>query len=234
MKYCTLIKEDGTTCMISIELSGWLQPYQKLFDQTDVSGYDRYICHRFNNFNNDFTKEDEKLYKEYGYFAEIFHDIVEHREPDMGEDQPGENFVPVIYIAHAGLPNEFRKKGWFPEDGIYVPDGYNEDGTPKIFIKETLIPVKVISYDQYETAQKIYAEHNIPTDQLSFFCRARDYKNNTRFVGRVSVPNDSRNGVFDVDMDKPPDMTCFDRIASRPKVEDHIETIKIDLTQKLI
>ena len=167
MEYVTLPK---TFVHVATELDCWEKPLKKLFHQTDVSGYDLFCLYSSNDFKNVFTKTDENLYidgdykkgkRKKGSFVEIFHDGIMLRSPAKGEVSPMEGFVPVLYVAHVGLPNEFQYRGWLPRNGFIVPVK-NEDGSWEFFEKETLIPKKTVSaYDEKEKAERIFSEARV-------------------------------------------------------------------------
>ncbi len=232
MKYVTLIETDGTSRKVAAEISGWGQPYQILHDQTDVSGYDCFSCYSSNGFDNNFQKADERIYGERGWCAEIFRDVVEHRDMEKGELSPREGFVPVLYIAHAGLPNEFRHNGWMPRNGLIVPVK-KENGSYEFFEKGTLIPKKVVSFDDRETAERAFSEFGLPLNQISGFYRSNEYKGNKRFVGRDFDPGVGGRGRFLVLADRPPGDSGDDWVGARSKIEEHQEIGQIHVGEEL-
>lgn len=190
------------TALISMEPTNWGAPYQKLFEQTDESGWEEWLLYSDNNFNNPFQKADEKRYKQKGWWAVIFRDIV--REGGKGEKNGRLN---LYYISHAGTEWEKKHNVWSPKSGFYVP---TNDG---IFHEGTLIPFETVQ-DKKEAVERLEAK-SIPKEQVSYFYRLDKYDGD-RFVGRDFGPCWGVDCRFGVDAGWLPSYSGDGRVASRP------------------
>ena len=195
-------KIRSRSALISLEPTGWGEPYQKLHEQTGESGWEEWLLYKENNFNNLFQKADKKRYKERDIYAVIFRDIV--RNGGKGEKNGKLN---IDYISHAGTEWEKKNNVWAPPKGYCVP---TEDG---IFHEGMLIPFETVS-DKNEAIKRLEAK-GIPKEQILYFYRLDNYDND-RFVGRDFYPGDLDFGRFIVDADVRPSDSGFDWVASRP------------------
>jgi len=203
MQYAEIIT-PVRKALIALEPTGWDEPYQRLFDQTDTSGWEEWLLYKENNFNNLFQKADEKRYKERSGFAVIFRDIV--RNGGKGEKNGKLN---IDYISHAGT--EWEKKHsniWAPKSGdFWVP---TDDG---VFYEDTLIPFETMA-DKKEAIKRLESK-GIPKEQLSKFYRPERYGSGS-FVSRDFDPDFFDGGCFGVYASRRPFYSGDDGVASRP------------------
>ena len=134
MQYIEINFSDGNQKRIANSLINFGIPYKKLHDQTDVSGSEVFQVYSHNNFDNSLQKADEQRYKDRGWWAEIFRDVV--RAGSRGEVN---GRLDLVYISHAGIP-ELQKEHsvLVPQNGYWVP---TDDG---IFVPGTLIPFETV------------------------------------------------------------------------------------------
>jgi len=217
MQYAEIIT-PVRKALIALEPTGWDEPYQRLFDQTDTSGWEEWLLYKENNFNNLFQKADEKRYKERSGFAVIFRDIV--RNGGKGEKNGKLN---IDYISHAGTEWEKRNNVYAPKNGFYVP---TNDG---IFHEGTLIPFETV-FDKKEAIKRLEV-FGILKDQLSRFYRLERYDSD-RFVGRSFYPVDFYDGRFDVGANGRPSYSGYDGVASRPAYGNPKIVMKADFSKK--
>jgi len=189
--------------LISLELTNWYSSLQNLFDQTDVSGKEVYLAYSYNNFKNPFQQADEQRYKERGWWAELFRDIV--REGGKGVDN--KDRLDVVYVSHAGTKWQKEHRDWAPKPGWYVP---TEDG---IFVPETLIPFETLQ-NREEAIRRLEAK-GIPPEQVSYFWRPDRY-DSPRFVDRDFLPDREDGGRFYIDADRRLSYAGDGVVASRP------------------
>ena len=173
--------------LVALEPTNFGAPYQALFDQTDVSGYDLWRAYSHNNFDNQLAKADEALYKSRGLFGEILRDkIIDSTGLVNGR-------LMMKYVSHAGLANQKEHDISAPINGYWVP---TKDG---IFVQETLIPFETVT-DRKEAIKRLKAA-GIPKEQVSYFYRNDNYHDAERFVGRNFVPGWGDVGRFLVGAD---------------------------------
>ena len=61
MQYAKVITPTREA-LIALQPTGRSNPYQQLFDQTDVSGYEAWLAYRFNNFSSLETLPDKPVH----------------------------------------------------------------------------------------------------------------------------------------------------------------------------
>lgn len=212
------VHDAKRTSRIWVEPTKWGRPYSELHEQADA-GYVTWRLYSHNNFNNPFHARDLQRYGERGYCAEIFHDLVEHREPDRGEVSPGEGYVPITCAVLSGTPDEMRIKTWVPRIGHPVPEKDTEGRIIFFRDKYTLIPIRTIPFENRSEVEKIFRQFGLPTGEVFGFWKPDDYRNNSRFVGRHFCPADPDCGGFGVHADGLPYFLGISWIASRPRYE---------------
>src|SRR3989338_6718735 len=134
MTYAEIITPSGTR-KIAFEPTNFGAPYQKLFDQTDVSGYEEWLLESHDNFQNPFAQASQKRYDEMGDWAVIHRD----RIPQQKARADDKGRLRITYISHAGTEWQKEHDVWAPESGWYMP---TQDG---VFHEGTLIPFETIS-----------------------------------------------------------------------------------------
>ncbi len=195
MQYARVITPTREA-LIALEPTNWGAPYQKLFDQTDVSGYEEWLAYSHNNFHNPSEKADEQRYQQRGWWAEIVCDKVK-----VGRRG-------IDYISHAGTEWEKTHSGiWAPLNGWCVP---TDDG---MFYEGTLIPFETVE-DRQKAIRRLEAK-GIPAARASYFWRPEVY-DSERFVVRGFDPAWVGYGRFNVDANWRPSLSGCDRLASRP------------------
>lgn len=195
--------------LIALKPTNWGKPYQKLFNQTNVSGREAWLAYSSNNFNNPFQQADEARYEKRGWWAELFRDAV--REGGKGEVN---GRLDIVYVSHAGTKWERIHSGILaPKDGWYVPT--DDD----LFYEGTLIPFETLP-DRNEAIERLEAK-GIPAEQVSYFWRSDRY-DSERFVGRIFGPHSAGGGRFSVDADRHPSISGYDGVASRPAYKPEI------------
>ena len=210
MKYAELVIPEKEPRRISFEPTNFGSPYQQLFGQTDVSGSEVFQAYGHNNFDNQFQQADEQRYKDRGWWAEIFRDVV--RAGSRGEVN---GRLGLVYVSHAGIPElEKVHNVLAPKNGYWVP---TNDG---IFVPGTLIPFETVQ-DKKEATRRLESK-GIPKEQVSYFYRLERY-DSERFVGRSFGPDVDDGGRFVVDAGWHPSDSGDDGVASRPRYgEDEI------------
>lgn len=188
--------------LVTLEPTSFGKPYQDLFDQTDLSGAEVFAAYSHNNFLNPFQQADEQRYKQMGWWAEIFRDIVRNG----GKGTTGGR-LNISYVSHAGTEWEKTHDLWAPKNGWYVP---TNDG---LFVPETLIPFETV--DTKADAMKRLEAKGLPNEQASYFYRLDNYDGD-RFVGRVFYPGVGGGGRFGVDADWLPSGSGVGGVGSRP------------------
>jgi len=211
------IKTPTRTAKIAIEPTGFGKPYKKLFEQTDVSGYEVWLLESYNNFQNPFAKASEAKYNEMGPWAEIFRDVIVE---SFGIDDK-EN-LKVRYISHYKTEFEKEHDVWFPKIGWYVP---TKDG---IFVPGTLVPLKTV--ETKKEAIKEWENAGLDPSYVSYSLRLYDYEN-PRLVVRAFLPH-SGYGRFSI-LPENISYTGNNRMASRKKYENQKVLMKIDATNYL-
>ncbi len=206
------------TASVLVEPTKWGRPYKELHEQTEA-GHVIWSLYSHNNFRNRFHDADIARYQERGYWAEISRDTVRGREKELGETQPSEGFVPVTYIAGAGLPYEIIVNTWLPQRGLLVPVHDNAKGY-RFFKPRTLVPEKTVPFDERTEAERIFARFNLPAEEISGFQLADDYRNEEYFAGRDFGPDIRDVGRFYVDLGRRPSDPGDARVASRPRYEE--------------
>jgi hypothetical protein len=191
------------TARIALEPTGFGRPYKKLFNQTDVSGYEVWLLESYNNFQNPFAKASEALYDKMGPWAEIFRDVIVE---SFGMDDK-EN-LKVRYISHYETEFEKEHDVWFPKIGWYVP---TKDG---IFVPGTLVPFRTV--ETKEEAIKEWEKAGLNAKYVSYFYRMDSYKD-SKFVSRYFFPHLFVSGRFFIRMDKNPSDSGIFYIGSRKR-----------------
>ena len=200
------------TAKIAIEPTDFGKPYKKLFEQTDVSGYEVWLLESYNNFQNPFAKASEALYDKMEWWAEIFRDkIVE----SFGIDDKGR--LKVKYISHYKTEWEKEHDVWFPPYGWYVP---TKDG---IFVPGTLVPFRTV--ETKKEAIKEWEKAGLDPSYVSQSHRLGDYnKYGSRFVARYFFID-----RFCISVDLYPSDSGRGEVASRKKFEEQKAVMKVSL-----
>ncbi len=218
MQYAKVVT-PAKEALVALEPSNWGADYQKLFDQTDVSGAELWAAYSHANFNNPLQKSDEARYEAMHGWAEILRDVV--REDGRGTDDKGR--LGMNYVSHAGTEWEKTHKGiWAPKSGFWVPTA---DG---IFYEGTLIPFETVQ-DKKEAVRRLEAK-GIPANQVSYFFRLDNYEDD-RFVGRFFGPDWLDSGRFYVDAGRLPSNSGNGGVASRPAYGKPEIVMEVDAPQ---
>jgi len=207
------IKSNGR--LIALEPTGFGRPYQELFDQTDVSGYEVWLLESYNNFQNPFAKASQALYHKKGRWTEIFRDVIIE---SFGIDDKGR--LKVKYVSHARTEWEKEHTVRFPKDGWYVP---TKDG---IFVPGTLVPLRTV--ETKEEAVKEWEKAGIDPRYVSQSHRLGDYKYDPRFVSRVFNPRLADDDRFYVNATEWPSNSGNYWTASRKKLEEQKAVMEIE------
>ena len=213
VKVITSVRE----ALITTEATGWGRPYQELYDQTDVSGYEKWLAYATNSFKNAFQRADKARFEDRGWWAEIVRDKV--REGAGGIDSKGR--LSVVYVSHAGTEWEqvHGDNGdlWAPKNGWYVPTDddvmFPEQDIWIPFHEGTLIPRETVT-DRHEAIRRLEAK-GIPPDQVSSFYRLDRYPEE-QFVGVGFYPWTHALGRFTADMSRVPTYSGGTGVGSRP------------------
>ena len=214
------VRTPARKAFIALEPTNWEAPYQKLFDQTDVSGYEVWLAESSNNFSNAFQRSSEQRFKKRRYWAEIFRDIVQ----DGGRGTDDKKRLNLNYISHAGTEWEKSQNIWAPKSGFYVPT--NEG----IFVPGTLVPFETVQ-GRKEAMTRLEAK-GIPREQVSYFYRLGKYDSN-RFVGRLFNPSVSGYGRFLVDANWLPSRSGGGGVASRPAYGKHEVVMEVSASEEV-
>ncbi|MFH0832370.1 MAG: hypothetical protein V1900_01445 [Candidatus Aenigmatarchaeota archaeon] len=195
---------EETEKLVSLELTGFGQPCQKLFDQTDASGYEVFCLFSRNNFNNSLQKADYELFNKNGPWIEVFRDTV--REGHKGADDKG--MLHILYISGAKTNQEKEQYLWVPKDGFWVP---TDDG---VFYPGTIVPFETVLGK--EEARRQLKAKGFPDDKLSFFQRSDNYKNSEMFACRSFTIGPDGYYPFCIGLNLPPSAPGSWLGASRP------------------
>ena len=151
MTYAEIITPSGTR-KIAFEPTNFGAPYQALFDQTDVSGYEEWLLESHDNFRNPFAQASQRRYDEMGYWGVIHRDRIpqqEARADDRGR-------LHITYISHDGTE-------WKKEHGTRVEmdlEGSYQKGDQSVdqYLKQTAIvnPHVTIIYTNPKAEQIIF------------------------------------------------------------------------------
>jgi len=188
---------------IALEPTGFGKPYKKLFEQTDVSGYEVWLLESYNNFQNPFAMASEALYDKMEWWGEILRDVIVE---SFGIDDKGR--LKVKYVSHAETEWEKEHDVWFPKIGWYVP---TKDG---IFVPGTLVPLKTV--ETKKEAIKEWEKAGLDPSYVSYFYRMDSYKD-SKFVSRYFFPHLFVSGRFFIRMDKNPSDSGIFYIGSRKR-----------------
>ena len=200
---------------IALEPTGFGKPYKKLFEQTDVSGYEVWLLESYNNFQNPFAMASEALYDKMEWWGEIFRDkIVE----SFGIDDKGR--LKVKYISHAETEWEKEHDVWFPKNGWYVP---TKDG---IFVPGTLVPFRTV--ETKEEAIKEWEKAGLNAKYVSRSYRSDYYRNNPAIVCRYYF-GFMCDSLFFVYADMEPYSSGYSGVASRKKFEEQKAVMQVSL-----
>ena len=193
--------------MVAFEPTNFKAKYKTCFDNGNTSIHDQWLAYFFNNFDNDLARANEALFKKMGYWIAISRDKV---IDSTGTDSNGR--LNIVYVSHAGLPNQKEHKVAAPTNGWYVP---TKDGT---FVPETGVPFETVS--SKDMAIKKLEAAGMPKEQVSYWYRLDNYRNNERFVGHDFGPNRGGFGQFGVDAYRFPGRLGLGRVGSLPA---HVE-----------
>lgn len=207
---------------------GQAVPYERLHRQAPP-GHAILGVYSHNKFNNAFHDRDVRRYEERKgcWYGEITHDSIEGRETE-GEQSRGEGWIPVLYKTNAGRADEIIISAWAPPPGLIVPVADNRAGC-RLAQPFTLLPEKIVPFDNRPEAERIYLQFDLPIVELSEFHRPDNYRDGKRFVGRGFDPGLDGDGRFDVGADRLPSDSGYGRVASRPAYADHNVIGEIDL-----
>lgn len=177
MQYAKVITSTREV-LIPLDPVGWGTPYQGLYAQTDISGYEKWLAYSSGNFNNPLQKADEARFQDRGWWAEIVRDKV--REGGKGTDAKGR--LNLVYVSNANTEWEriHGRNGdiWAPQNGWYVPT--DDDifiGNHRLWVpfhEGTLIPRETVQ-DRKVAIQRLESR-GIPADQASCFYRLDTYE----------------------------------------------------------
>ena len=166
---CTVIGySDGSERRISHELTEQDGRYtiRQLFRMAP-SGREVYAAYSSEKFVNSFHDADMQRFREIGWHAEVFRDVVRIRSPPPHEESPGKGYTPVAYISDFGKPRQVSQDLWMPPKGIYVP--VQVDNGYRFFYPNTLMPVRVLPSQQRKEAEAIFRNFGLPQEEVSAF-----------------------------------------------------------------
>ncbi|MBI2232566.1 MAG: hypothetical protein HYU56_01490 [Candidatus Aenigmarchaeota archaeon] len=197
---------------ILFEPSGWALSYQKLHDQTDVSGWEMFLLESHDNFNNPFAQAMQSLYTNKGWFGLILRDVI--RDGGTGTDDKGR--LHLTYVSHAGTEWEQAHDIKAPKNGFYVPNDDCEtiNGVVVPFQPGTIVPFETVK--SKKEAVKRFEKHGLDPEYVSRAHRLDSYKDDPRFAGRDFGPGLDVDGRFDAGFVGRPSCSGFGWIASLP------------------
>ena len=197
--------------------------YETLSSRADAGWY-AHAAYSGNRFDNKLHASDCALYDARGkeWFGEIFADTVTGREKEPDETCPGEGFVPVTYRVF-----DDAAKLWLPPFGLYLPIRDERTHCGYRFFKQvelndgrilhTLIPEKVVPFEDRAEAERTFSEFDLPVVEISGHYRLDDYTNEKRFVGRDFGPSRADGGRFIVFANRRPDNLGNGWVGVRPR-----------------
>ncbi len=164
---------------ILFEPAGWGLPYQKLHDQTDVSGWEIAVLESTNNFRNPFAQAMQNLYDTRGPFGLILRDVIRESH---GTDDKGR--LHLTYVSHAGTQWEQAHDVKASKNGWYVPNDDCEtiNGIVVPFQPGTIVPFETV--ESINEAVERFERFGLDPKYVSYAYRLDSYKGDTRFAGR--------------------------------------------------
>ncbi len=162
MPYAELMNEKHEVVKrISTEPTGWNETYRKLFDQTDISGWELFLTGSYNNFKNRFWR----AMKRNDAYLIIARDII--RKGEKGMDDKGRTHV--VYISNANTDQQREHKIRAPPDGWGVPtdECIIVNGVMVPVIPGTLIPFNTV--ESKRNAIKIARKFGLPRESVCYF-----------------------------------------------------------------
>ncbi|MEK6888199.1 MAG: hypothetical protein AABX14_04620 [Candidatus Aenigmatarchaeota archaeon] len=168
MKCAVIEYPDGSQRRIAHGLTEQDGRYtiRELFEMAP-SGHEVFASYSSDNFVNSFHDADIQRFREIGWHAEVFRDVVRKRQAQPYEEPPGEGYTPVAYISDFGHPRQMTSHLWMPPKGIYVP--VQADNGYRFFYPNTVMPVKVLPTQQRGEAEAIFRDFNLPSEEVSAF-----------------------------------------------------------------
>lgn len=201
--------EDDQVGLVRLGLLGWGAPHRTLYHQA-VPGYVLGLAYTHNRFDNPFHDADVNGHDGWIIFGEITGDLCGIRDA-RGETPPEEGWIPVVY--HTELADE-PIYTWSPLGGWRIPE-QREDGSLIYFREKTLLPVRIVPFEEMGEAEQIYRELGLPPAEISQFYPPRTEE--PRIVGRDFNPRVRDYGRFHVYADRSPSYPGGDWVASRPR-----------------